>query len=130
MKKLKKILDVPVVFLINVFIKYIDKSREIRKNEYWAGRVLEKWMDRSNTGGCAFHVAWFHPKYESLGMRKDLRAHELWHLQQQAGEPLVVFLAKYVGKYLYNRIVKKMNHYDAYLNISYEIEARERAGQE
>lgn len=129
MKKIKKIVDFPIVFLIDLFVKYIDKSIPIRKNEYFAGRVVMKFMDKTGYNGVGFHYAWFNIKYQDTGIRSDLRKHELWHLQQQAGVPLIVFLARYVYQYLYNRVFKKMSHRDAYLNISYEIEARQHAGQ-
>jgi hypothetical protein len=130
MKKIKYYLDLPVIFLVNLFVKYVDKSQKIRKNEYFAGKVLAPLMEKRGIGGIGFVYAWFLPKYETTGIPSDLRKHELWHLQQQNGVPYVVFLAKYLYKYAYNRLVKKMNHRDAYLNISYEIEARKHAGQE
>ena len=52
------------------------------------------------------------------------KRHEDKHKEQYKEDGIVKFLCKYLYEYLKCRI-KGLNHNQAYLNISYEIEARE-----
>ena len=52
-----------------------------------------------------------------------LRRHEKKHVMQYKRDGIIKFLSRYFYEYLKNRI-KGMSHGKAYLNISYEIEAR------
>lgn len=49
--------------------------------------------------------------------------HEMAHIEQYRRYGTVLFLILYFYEYLQNR-KKGMNHNDAYMNISFEIEAR------
>jgi hypothetical protein len=51
--------------------------------------------------------------------------HEKIHLKQQAELAVIPFYLLYLGEYYYARLFKKMSHYDAYMNISFEKEAYE-----
>lgn len=55
-----------------------------------------------------------------------LLAHELVHVRQFAEHGPIRFLTQYVGAYLKNFLATK-NHRQAYLDIPFEIEAREEA---
>ena len=50
--------------------------------------------------------------------------HELKHAEQYAKHGIVVFLLTYIIDYLKGRL-KGLSDYEAYLNIPFEIEARE-----
>lgn len=52
-----------------------------------------------------------------------LRRHEMEHVKQYKRDGFFRFLLRYFYEYFINRF-KGMSHYEAYLNISYEIEAR------
>jgi Domain of unknown function (DUF4157) len=56
-----------------------------------------------------------------------LIAHELVHVQQWREHRALPFLTRYVGEYLRSR-AHGMRHWPAYAAISFEVEARERAG--
>jgi hypothetical protein len=56
-----------------------------------------------------------------------LIAHELVHVQQWREERALPFLAQYVGEYLRLR-ARGLRHWPAYSAISFEVEARARAG--
>ena len=53
-----------------------------------------------------------------------LRRHEKEHTKQYKRDGIAKFLLRYFYEYLKNRL-QGMDHGKAYLNISYEIEARE-----
>lgn len=57
---------------------------------------------------------------------KELIAHELVHVRQWAEYGIVGFLTRYVFHYLKN-LVKYRKHYTAYLEIPFEVEARNEA---
>ena len=52
-----------------------------------------------------------------------LRRHEEEHVRQQEKEGAIRFKLKYFAEYIKN-LIKYRNHNQAYLNISYESEAR------
>mgnify|MGYP000754129952 CR=1 FL=1 len=52
-----------------------------------------------------------------------LLKHEQEHIKQQEEEGFLSFLFNYIKEYLGNRL-DGMKHYEAYYNISYEVEAR------
>ncbi len=54
--------------------------------------------------------------------REVVLRHEMVHVVQMARLGLVVFLARYLGEYLRNRL-RGMGHDGAYRAISFEIEA-------
>lgn len=58
----------------------------------------------------------------------SLLAHELVHVRQFAEHGPVRFLTRYFGDYLRN-LKACRNHRQAYLDIPFEIEAREEAGR-
>lgn len=58
----------------------------------------------------------------------SLLAHELVHVRQFAEHGPIRFLARYVGDYLRNLRTCR-NHRQAYLDIPFEIEAREEAAR-
>lgn len=57
-----------------------------------------------------------------------LLAHELVHVRQFAEHGPIRFITQYVGAYLKNLRVSK-NHRQAYLDIPFEIEARDEASK-
>ncbi len=59
---------------------------------------------------------------------RTLIAHELVHVRQWAEYGVIGFAYRYVRDYLKN-LVRLRNHYQAYLDIPFEIEARQQAHQ-
>ncbi|WP_245574493.1 hypothetical protein [Hugenholtzia roseola] len=60
--------------------------------------------------------------------RNNLRLlnHEKIHLRQQIELLILPFYVLYVAHYLYNRIFRNKNHYEAYYDIFFEREAFEK----
>lgn len=56
-----------------------------------------------------------------------LLGHELVHVQQWREHGALRFVSRYLGEYLRNRL-RGMRHWPAYAAISFEAEARDRAG--
>lgn len=54
---------------------------------------------------------------------KILINHETIHYQQMLETAMLGFYFIYAGHYLWNRLMRKMNHHDAYVNICFEREA-------
>jgi hypothetical protein len=62
---------------------------------------------------------------DSKYITNRLRAHEMVHVLQYKDLGFFLFLYRYIGEYIRLRR-KGYDHYHAYLNISFEIEAREK----
>jgi hypothetical protein len=63
-------------------------------------------------------------------LSKRMFVHEFTHLRQQEDDGLIKFCIKYLWEWFKNFFFKKetrFNFFEAYWNISYEIEARETA---
>jgi hypothetical protein len=78
------------------------------------------------TGGFASAMA-LYPfvliKEDKMREDKQLINHERIHLRQQLEMGVIPFYIAYLGEYYYSKWIKKMNHYDAYMDISFEKEA-------
>jgi hypothetical protein len=64
-------------------------------------------------------------KNDNLKKDRSLINHERIHWKQQLELLIVFFYLIYVAEYLYLRLLKRLNHAQAYRNISFEKEAYE-----
>jgi len=69
------------------------------------------------------HHVYFAIHKESIS--HQLRKHEMVHVQQYAQIGFIRFLFRYFKEYIRYRL-KGLDHYHAYLEISYEKEARQK----
>lgn len=81
-----------------------------------------KWLLKLNIAGITFgeYIFYAYPKYR---VSDRLRKHERTHVEQYRRDGVVKFLCKYLYEYFKYRL-QGMSHNQAYLNISYEKEAR------
>ena len=93
-------------------------ERDNLKEHYnhWLPKLI-----RVNAVTLGQHVFYTEKKLE---VSDRLRRHEKEHTKQYKRDGIAKFLLRYFYEYLKGRL-KGMNHDEAYLNISYEIEERE-----
>jgi hypothetical protein len=82
-----------------------------------------KWVTWFGVDGMTFgrHV-FLNPAHFN---NERLIRHEQAHVDQYARDGIVRFLARYIWEYACG-LIEHCNHRDAYLNISYEVEARKK----
>lgn len=91
------------------------------KYRHWLPKLLTKLIPGMTVNAIVIFGNIYFLKRKSMVSKKLFR-HELVHVEQQEREG-VLFYIRYICEYLKN-LIKYKNHTRAYLNISYEIEAR------
>lgn len=91
------------------------------KYDHWLPKLLSVIPGMRINAIVLFCTAYFYQPENEVSQR--LVRHEKEHIRQQKEEGFLWFLIGYISEFLIN-LIKYRNFKEAYLNISYEIEAR------
>ena len=91
------------------------------KFNHWLPKLLSKLPGMRINAIVLFYTAYFYQPEEKVSER--LLRHEKEHIRQQEEEGFFWFLIKYISEFLIN-YVRYFSFREAYLKISYEVEAR------
>ena len=90
-------------------------------NQQWLRKKPFIWFLKSLGGLSIWPYIWFYA--DKKDVPDSLLVHELEHHKQQKRDFFIWYFIRYWLEYFINRI-KGMDSYQAYYNISYEIDAR------
>lgn len=108
----------------NVIVKYnsvLGRFNPFKRprGSRFAARVLGNTIHVSCTKDCLLR------RQNGNFVHSDFMTHELTHIEQVRRDGALWFYSKYLYEYLRN-LIKTKDTYQAYLDISYEVEARQK----